>query len=405
MYVNFEFLGNEPIENVITAMHYKIDKTIFFGYQEIIDKHKKNVEGFLKKYCNVKDVEFHLLSHDNMQSVLQVMRSVIRTELEQDNQIFFDITGGESLILVAFGMLSKEFELPMHFYQVEKNVLVELDEGSEKNISTDAISQKIKWNLDRYIELYGGVINYQRQKEMKDEKDSDFNTDISGIWRVVKKQEQYWNSFSAFLREYFEPNEDMKTYKGTQEILTALQNSNNSLNTPKKLKEILCDLEREGILKDVKCQNGAYSFMYKNKRIQECLWDGGSILELYLYQQLKLQSDECRIGVHIDWDGVVHSKMGVDVLNEIDILTLNGNIPTFISCKSGKMGEKQALYALYELETVAERFGGKYAKKMLMTMKPMADVYYTRAHEMGIEVKVIGIDEKEIRLLTNSGSI
>lgn len=28
MYVNIEFLDTEPMENVITALHYKIDKTI-----------------------------------------------------------------------------------------------------------------------------------------------------------------------------------------------------------------------------------------------------------------------------------------------------------------------------------------------------------------------------------------
>ena len=31
MNVNVEFLGKEPIENVITAMHFKIDKMIFFS--------------------------------------------------------------------------------------------------------------------------------------------------------------------------------------------------------------------------------------------------------------------------------------------------------------------------------------------------------------------------------------
>ena len=69
------------------------------------------------------------------------------------------------------------------------------------------------------------------------------------------------------------------------------------------------------------------------------------------------------MGVHIDWDGII-KKPGEDVLNEIDVLSIKGNIPTFISCKSGKLESEVALHALYEFDTVASRFGGKYSKKV-----------------------------------------
>ena len=60
------------------------------------------------------------------------------------NPIYFDITGGESLILVAFGMLSKEFETPMHLYDVRKGQLIELDEGVERYISQSVEKQILK---------------------------------------------------------------------------------------------------------------------------------------------------------------------------------------------------------------------------------------------------------------------
>ena len=34
MIINVEFFDENPIENVITNLNYKIDKTIFFGYAE-----------------------------------------------------------------------------------------------------------------------------------------------------------------------------------------------------------------------------------------------------------------------------------------------------------------------------------------------------------------------------------
>ena len=70
-------------------------------------------------------------------------------------------------------------------------------------------------------------------------------------------------------------------------------------------------------------------------------------------------------------------------------MSLKGLIPIFISCKSGKMTEKNTLHALYELDTVANRFGGKYAKKVLVAPQGIVDVYKMRALAMGIEIRGI----------------
>ena len=51
------------------------------------------------------------------------------------------------------------------------------------------------------------------------------------------------------------------------------------------------------------------------------------------------------------------------------------------------MSPTRTLHALYELDAVAKKFGGKYAKKILVSAKELSDVYLARAEEMGIEVK------------------
>ncbi len=51
------------------------------------------------------------------------------------------------------------------------------------------------------------------------------------------------------------------------------------------------------------------------------------------------------------------------------------------------MDANKTLHALYELDAVARRFGGKYAKKVLVSAQDLADVYLERADEMGIEVR------------------
>ena len=418
MVVVFEFLSREPIENVITAMNFQVDKLVFFGNHEDIISQKEKTENFLRKYCAVESIVFLPLSGSNLQSVLQTMRKEIELELSKNAKLFFDITGGESLMLVAFGMLSREYETPIHMYDIYKGKLLELNAESlhydERNteainkdnrnaddsalassnekqhlsISSIATKQPVSMTLDKLIEMHGGVINYKLQKDIKDVPDEESREDILKIRKVMKLHSEHWNPFSEFLRENMNPDDEGRVYRKESTVLRALADSSNKLKSAHKFYQIMEDLARAGAILDLKHSEGKYQFRFKNKAIKGYLWDGGSILELYTYLQEKGHSDECRVGVHLDWDGVLEGPAGIDVLNEIDVLSLQGYIPSFISCKSGKLSPQQCLHALYELDTVANRFGGKYAKKRLVVTSEINEVYQERALEMGIELKV-----------------
>ena len=418
MVVVFEFLSREPIENVITAMNFQVDRLVFFGNHEDIISQKERTENFLRKYCAVQSIIFLPLSGSNLQSVLQTMRKEIELELSKNAKLFFDITGGESLMLVAFGMLSREYETPMHMFDIYKGKLLELNAESlhydERNteaikkdnrnaddsalaspnekrhlsISSIATKRPVPMTLDKLIEMHGGVINYKLQKEIKDVPDEESREDILKIRKVMKLHSEHWNPFSEFLRENMNPDEEGRVYRKESTVLKALADSSNKLKSAHKFYQIMEDLARAGAILDLKHSEGKYQFRFKNKTIKGYLWDGGSILELYTYLQEKGRSDECRVGVHLDWDGVLEGPSGIDVLNEIDVLSLQGYIPSFISCKSGKLSPQQCLHALYELDTVANRFGGKYAKKRLVVTSEINEVYQERALEMGIELKV-----------------
>ena len=389
MVVVFEFLSREPIENAITAMNFQVDRLVFFGNHEDIISQKEKTENFLRKYCAVESIVFLPLSGSNLQSVLQTMRKEIELELSKNAKLFFDITGGESLMLVAFGMLSREYETPMHMYDIYKGKLLELNAREEHTgISSIATKRPVPMTLDKLIEMHGGVINYKLQKDIKDVPDEESREDILKIRKVMKLHSEHWNPFSEFLRENMNPDEEGRVYRKESTVLKALADSSNKLKSAHKFYQIMEDLARAGAILDLKHFEGKYQFRFKNKAIKGYLWDGGSILELYSYLQEKEHSDECRVGVHLDWDGVLEGPSGIDVLNEIDVLSLRGYIPTFISCKSGKLSPQQCLHVLYELDTVANRFGGKYAKKRLVVTSEINEVYQERALEMGIELKV-----------------
>ena len=168
----------------------------------------------------------------------------------------------------------------------------------------------------------------------------------------------------------------------TAKQVLAYVRKSRALDTLKELECILDDCAAAGILENVFYDDDRYSFRYRSRMIKDCLWDAGSILELHIYQQEKTGADDCRVGIHLDWDGVINGRDGNDVLNEIDVLSLHGYVPTFISCKNGHVDKE----ALYELDAVTRKFGGKYAKKVLAATKELSKTDMGRAREMDIEV-------------------
>ena len=387
MNVIFEFLGNEPIENLITSMHFKMDKAVYFGYYETIEEYRESTKHFLSKYCGYSDVVFHPLSRTDIQSMMKTMRQAIEYELSFKNAIYFGMTGGEDMILTVFGMLAKEYDTPMHVFDVYKDKITRIDEGSRRSIIADVEPRVVKMDIDKLIEMHGGKVNHNLHKSAKDLDNEEFAEDIDKLWSVEKDFTEEWNLLSIFLRNHMMPESSLNVSCDLNKIEEILKRTNNQLNTLEKFNAIMDRLGEAGLLLDLKHEDDEYSFSYKSKAVKECLRDGGSTLELYIYKREKETSDDCRVGVHLDWDGVFHYTMGVDVLNEVDVISLRGNIPTFISCKTGKMGPNNSLHALYELETVANRFGGKYSRKVLVTSRPLADAYVSRAKDMGIEVE------------------
>lgn len=386
MNVIFEFLSNEPIENLITSMHFRMGKAIYYGYHDTIEKLKDSTANFLKKYCEGEEAVFHAMSHTDVQSMMKTMRQTIEFEIASGNSIYFDMTGGEDAILTAFGMLAGEYDTPMHAYDIRKNKISKLEESSARSI-LNVEPRPFRLDLDKYIEMHGGKINYNLHKSTKDIEDPEFAEDIMKIWSVEDDYTEEWNLLSIFLRTHMMPEDSLEVSLDLEKVENLLKGSNNRLNTLGKFNLLMDRLGEVGILQDLRHSDGVYSFRYKSNAVRECLRDGGSTLELYIYKREQEDSDDCKVGVHLDWDGVLHYAPGIDVLNEVDVLVLRDNVPTFISCKTGKMGPSNTLHALYELQTVADRFGGKYAKKLLVTSRRPADVYLKRAEEMGIEVE------------------
>lgn len=382
MIVNIEFLADEPIENVITSLHFKIDKTIFFGFSDVIEKKKEITKNFLKKYCGVREVSFVCLPEYQLDSILATMRKVVEQELIRKNEVFFEVTGGESQILIAFGMLAEKFHAPMHSFDIETQKLIELNRENVTPISEVAHKQNIKLDLDAFIEMQGGKINYRLHKGAKNLEDPEFEKQIEDLWAISSKYGEKWNFFADFLRRCCDPDAGLYVNVTGKQVLVAYRKVNR-FQSIRELGKILSECAQAGALENFVHTRDRLSFRYKDEKIKDILWDAGSILEMHTFMEERKTSDDCMVGVHLDWDGIIYNHSMKDTLNEIDVLSLHGVIPTFISCKNGSVNQM----ALYELETVADKFGGKYARKVIAAPQGLNDTHSLRAKEMGIEVR------------------
>jgi hypothetical protein len=80
---------------------------------------------------------------------------------------------------------------------------------------------------------------------------------------------------------------------------------------------------------------------------RELLCNSGAILEHTVYWKIMEDSEvnDCVIGYHINWggDGDPESinEPGPNVLNEVDVIFMKKNIPTFVSCKNKAVDNTQ----------------------------------------------------------------
>ena len=386
MYTLVKFLSREPSENLVTALHFRLDKVIFFGYESHIEERRQDTGHFLKSYCDVKELEFIGVSRYALQECTDLIRSKIEEEKASGHRVFVDLTGAVGLVPVAFGMLEREMNLPMHIYDIPEDRLIELNRrDGVPSISETGGKRDIKLDLDRFIGMRCGVINYRMHKEIKGINNRQTDDRIVRLWKLFERYEAGWSSIAGILQKA-KADKNLSVSIPVKAVRAVL--GKDPRFTEEDFRRFVRDAGEEGLFLQTRTGGRYISFTYAAQMVRNCLIDAGSILELHVYRLLREESPNSKVGVHLDWDGVIHRQAGEDVVNEVDVIALKGLIPVFISCKIGKATKT----ALYELSAVSRRFGGKYVKMILVTAKGMNVTDLKRAKEMGIEV--VGKDMK-----------
>lgn len=379
MNILFEFFDKEPLENVVTCLKYRFDKVVFFGFDSEMDEYEKNtLEKNLMTLCNVKEVVFKALSERLYDKLLSEISIVVMQEQKKGAKCFFDITGGNEAILTALGQFVSGNDISIHKIDINNDTIIYYNKG-EYMLEQNVPKQNLKLNINNFLLLYNGKINNKMQRDFKYTLSAYEQQMIESIWNISSPNMKKWNAFSSILKACKTDNHfDLSEYLKYRDI--QLHGCAPSPCSKKDFDDYLIKLCQSKVIKNLRRTNIDISFNYATDNMRSILFDAGSILEIYCFNKyLKSNKyDDCAIGVNIVWE---NDEKNV-VKNEIDIILLKGYLPTFISCKNGDVSPKD----LYELDTICDRFGGKYSKKELITGMKLPEHIKMRAEEMNIVV-------------------
>lgn len=401
-----EFFDKDACENICSCVINPPKRVILIGNnKKLLEKHtKRYTELFQSKGYDI-EFQFRSVNKNQIQSILSILTEIV----EEYDDCVFDLTGGDELYLTAVGILyerHRDKKIQMHRVNLRNGVITDCDcDGN--TIESDAV---MHLSVDEYIRLYGGKIVYESNKSEGTYSwnlDDEFIDDFFVMWSICKSDVRLWNAqISVFgdVWELFSEDENSLSVNAPINILEKRIKSRGGSYI--RVRGVINRLKKYGLM-TFEENSGMLSISFKNNQVMRCLTKAGQILELFVYSSALKATEkdgtksysDVLTGVQIDWDGDIHtSKNECDTQNEIDVMMMRGMIPIFVSCKNGAVDMDE----LYKLNTVAERFGGGYSKKVLVATalddSLQSEYIRMRAKDMNIRLveNIQNMSESEI---------
>lgn len=386
MFVDIEFFGEDPIDNIISCLKFRFDKVIFLGYaDEAMDcVARETVERFLRsERIGVAEVQFVKLPSVHYEEVQEILMGTVRAELSAQNKCYMDLSGGDEIVLAAAGATATQCHVPMHEVDVLEDK-VNILHGSEQY---EALTKRSLYlGIEEFLNLHEAVIDWNRQKTLAP-------VFCSGEqWNRIMQMQRYmdrlgtkWNRVSCGLANLC-ARQSVSVRKAAADVRIA---AHAARMKQRAFLSALKSLHAHGFLRTFFFDGEALRLDFFGEWEQDILCNPGAALEHYVYFKATEDPEvnECGLNCYLDWEGDGNPRHrdtdNSDVINEVDVLYMKKNIPTFISCKNKLVSDNQVLY---ELETVANRFGGTNARKILLARAGAAKAIKNRADEMGIRV-------------------
>ncbi|MBE6541475.1 MAG: hypothetical protein E7672_03405 [Ruminococcaceae bacterium] len=362
-----EIFDKTPIENIISSLALKPDRVIFVGsdYRKVsrdIPVYQDILAGRGIKI----DMSAKSVVKNDIDDIVDSLAEIIS---DPDETYIVDISGGDEGTLVAVGMILGSdtvhgkkvcaFRINVvsrhgvMYYLEEKDGIKKL----ERDVYDFSYKTQVYLTAEENVKLNGGKVF---GKGIAFEKGDPVERDIDAMWEICCRNPSDWNYKIGKLSSVVS-----RLVEGEDVFIVHRDSIGKGRNCADE--KLWNELVSQGlvIIDRERSARGAYVFRYKNPITQECLNKAGSVLEYITYKTaIYAEEDEiplfdsAEVGIVIGWD-----EEPAGTRNEIDCMLMRGCVPIFISCKNGDVKTDE----LYKLETVADKFGQEYGKKVLLS--------------------------------------
>ncbi len=356
-----ECFHREPVENIIACLRLEPEEVIFLGDEEIMANSIARYREFLKDRKLSTRVLTENVALDNIPDIVRVLSGVLET---RDNCVI-DITGGEETVLLAVGSVYADLsEEKRNHVNIQKFPIAS---AAALDCDADGVvfpGKRVSLSVEELIFLHGGKTHPRTEQPHPHATPAE----IAHLWHLMRHDAKHWNKALTVLGEF-----ESRSYLASPVFLPLAPLSGVISEFNEKLallREFLGTLAEHGLIANSSTESTLH-YSYKSPLIAYCMKKAGNILEvktLLEARQLQVEGktyfDDCLMSVTIDWDSPEEDspKKLAETRNEVDLVAVKGMIPLFVSCKNGNIGDDE----LYKLHTVAQQFGSRNARKLLI---------------------------------------
>lgn len=382
-----EFFDPNVNANIVSCLHLRPKKVVFLGDDPEMNATIERYKVFFAK----RHMEIHLdPKPTQMRNIDQIADDLLRV-VRKEAPCVIDVTGGDERLLIAVGILLERLspelrkQVSIQKFDPETGLAQDCD-GDGKTIQGKAAEITAKESV---------FLHYGKPSSSSDTlRDMYRAKDLDPLWEIACRSDVHWNdAVSAMIFLESKVNKDERKLGRitlTENTLSSLRSTHNSsLQKALDISEILL---REGIIKGFVSED-CITYHYTSPLYRYCTEKAGNILEMKalleaqdVLEKGKPYFNDCQMSVDIIWDDLNNPTATTN--NEIDLILTRGLVSLFVSCKNGETNEEE----LYKMNSVATRFGGLGAKKMLIatdlriTDGKSMDKFIQRAESMGIHV-------------------
>lgn len=386
-----EFYDSLSVVNICACLANVPDRVVLVGGDqkdvlESIDLYRRIFRG---RGYDVEFIHCPLKNKNDLNRIVDELLDIV----DRYPDCAVDLTGGDNLELVAMGVvyqMRREKNIQLHRFNLHNNAIHDCDQDG-----TTIAVELPRLSVEENIRIYGGDIVYEEDMPGTTKRwdiTADFEHDIDIMWSICRRDPKAWNIHVNALNKAHECFGEEEAALELDFSIEGLANwmGDKYVNIKPFLEELYC----KGVLYFYYASGDAVSLIYKNSQTRQCLSKAGTLLEMKVYRMLLQIPDkdgtpmynDVMQGVFIDWDNWTQAARS-DTANEVDVVAMKGMVPVFISCKNGQVRTEE----LYKLQSVAERFGRGYAKKVLIATSlddelPATQHFRQRARDMKIRI-------------------